>query len=262
LGAVIRWQDAETLDVNANELARQPELGSLFTPVPTELSTSIRLKARVKDFTDYLNTDQVLNLYYSSVLKAYSKPGESERDFRIRAQQMTRELRDSEVEKLRQKYQLQLDRLQERLTHAQDGLAEDQAEYEARKREEIISAGETVASMIGIFGRRRPTTALSRAATKRRLTSSAKGDVERSQAEIARLQSEMDDIRRNMEKEANAVSNRWSTALDNIETYSVKPRRSDVQVDIVALGWAPYWELDCRSGGGRISRERVPAWRK
>jgi len=56
--------------------------------VPTELSTSIRLKARVKDFTDYLNTDQVLNLYYSSVLKAYSKPGESERDFRIRAQQM------------------------------------------------------------------------------------------------------------------------------------------------------------------------------
>jgi hypothetical protein len=104
LGAVIRWQDAEALDVNANELARQPELGSLFTPVPTELSTSIRLKARVKDFTDYLNTDQVLNLYYSSVLKAYSKPGESERDFRIRAQQMTRELRDPEVEKLRQKY--------------------------------------------------------------------------------------------------------------------------------------------------------------
>jgi len=178
------------------------------------------------------------------------------------AQQMTRELRDSEVEKLRQKYQLQLDRVQERLTHAQDGLAEDQAEYEARKREEIISAGETVASMIGIFRRRRPTTALSRAATKRRLTSSAKADVERSQAEIARLQSEMDDIQRNMEEEANAVSNRWSTALDNIETYSVRPRRSDVQIDLVALGWAPYWELDCRSGGGRISRERVPAWRK
>lgn len=54
---------------------------------------------------------------------------------------------------------------------------------------------------------------------------------------------------------------KWAAALDEIETYAVKPRRSDVQVEVVALAWAPYWEIGYRSARGTLTHDRVPAWR-
>jgi len=259
LGAFIRWQDAEPMELGPSELENRPEPSALFGPVPSELNSASKLKAIAKDLGDYLYREQVFNLLYNPELKLYSRPGESDRDFRIRAQQVAREKRDGEVEKLRKKYQRQLDRLQNRLVREERELTEDQAKYEARKREEVISAGETVVGMLGIFGRRR-TTGLSRTATKRRLTSQAKADIAESEAEIARLQAEIEDMRRMMQEEAEAISEKWAATLDQIETYGVKPRRKDVDVELVALTWAPYWEIGHPSASGKLTHERVPAW--
>jgi hypothetical protein len=173
---------------------------------------------------------------------------------------VARENRDEEVEKLRKKYQRKLDQLQTRLGREERELSEDQAQYEARKREELLSAGETVVGMLGVFGRRR-TTGLSRAATKRRLTEQARADIEESEAEIDRLQQEIEDMRRMMQEEAEAIGERWTATVDQVETYGIKPRRQDVEVELVALAWAPYWEIGYPAASGKMSHERVPAWR-
>jgi len=259
LGAVIRWQDADPIDLDPKELEGQPEPDALFGPVPSELNTASELKALAKDFSDYLYHEERLNLYYNPTLKLYGEPGESEREFKIRAQQIARESRDAEVEKLRKKYEQKLDRLETKLTREQQEMAEDQAEYEARKREELISAGETVIGLLGI-GRRRRTTGLSRAATKRRLTATAKADIAESEAEIARLQEEIEEMRQSLEEEAKAITDEWAATLEEIETYPVKPRRADVNVELVALAWAPYWEIGYRSASGSLTHDRVPAW--
>jgi chromosome segregation ATPase len=172
---------------------------------------------------------------------------------------VAREERDAEVEKLRKKYQRKLDRLETRLSREEQELEEDRAEYEARKREELISAGESVIGMLGIFGRR-SSSAVSKAARKRRMTTTAKADIEESEEEIARLQQQIEDMRQEMEEEAETITEKWDAALDEIETYPVKPRRSDVQVEVVALGWTPYWEIGYRSARGSLSHDRVPAW--
>jgi hypothetical protein len=261
LGAIVRWQDADPIDLDPKELEGQPEPDALFGPVPSELNTASELKALAKDFSDYLYHEEALDLYYNPTLKLYGQPGESEREFKIRAQQIARESRDAEVEKLRKKYQQKLDRLETRLAREQREMAEDQAEYEARKREELLSAGETVIGLLGI-GRRRSTTGLSRAARKRRLTTGAKEDIAESEAEIARLQEEIEEMRESLEEEAKAITDKWATTLDEIETYAVKPRRSDVNVELVALAWAPYWEIGYRSARGSLTHDRVPAWRR
>jgi phage terminase Nu1 subunit (DNA packaging protein) len=200
-------------------------------------------------------------LYYNPVLKLYGQPGESERDFNVRAQQIAREKRDAEVEKLRRKYEQKLDRLEIRLAREERELTEDQDEYDARKREELLSAGESLIGMLGIFGRRR-SSALSQAARKRRLTTSAKADIEESEAEVARLQDEIEDMRRDMQEEATAITEKWAATLDEIETYPVKPRRSDVRVEVVALAWSPHWEIGYRSARGSLTHDRMPAWRR
>jgi hypothetical protein len=259
LGTIIRWGDADVIDLAPTDLEDQSDFDALFGSVPSELNAASELKAFGKDFGDYLYHEEALNLYYNPVLKLYGQPGESERDFNVRSQQIARENRDAEVEKLRRKYEQKLDRLETRLAREERELSEDQDEYDARKREELVSAGESLASLLGI-GRRRSTTALSRAATKRRLTTSAKADIEESEEEIARLQDEIEDIRRDMREEAVAITEKWAATLDEIETYPVKPRRSDVQVEMVALAWAPYWEIGYRSARGSLTHDRMPAW--
>ncbi len=259
LGRVIRWQDADPIDLDPTDLADHPESEALFGPVPPELNTASEIKAFAKDFDDYLYHEEALNLYHNPALKLYGQPGESEREFKIRAQQLVRERRDAEVEKLRTKYQRKLDLLETRRAREERELVEDRAEYEARKHEELISAGETVVGMLGIFGRR-TSRGLSTAARKRRLTTSARADIAESEEEVERLEAEIEDMRQEMELEAEAIADKWGDAVEEIETYTIKPRRKDVQVEVAALGWAPYWEIGYRSASGSLTHNRVPAW--
>lgn len=260
LGAIVRWQDADSIDLDPKELEGQPEPDALFGSVPSQLNTASELKALGKDFSDYLYHEEALNLYYNPTLKLYGQPEESEREFKIRAQQLARESRDAEVEKLRKQYEQKLDRLETKLAREQQELAKDQAEHEARKREELISAGEAVIGLLGVGRRRRSTTGISRTARKRRLTTSAKADITESEAEIARLEEDIEEMRQSLEEEAKAITDKWADTLDEIETYAVKPRRSDVNVELVALAWTPYWEIAYRSASGSLTHDRVPAW--
>jgi hypothetical protein len=261
MGPIIRWEKAEPIAIDTNALQNQPDSGAVFGTVPAQLNSAAEIKAAAKDFSDYLYREQVLNLPYIPALELYAQPGESERDFAVRAQQIAREKRDAEVQKLRQKYDTQLNRLQDRLTREQTELSGDQAQYDARKREELLSAGETVIGMLGIFGsRRRNSTAISRAATKRRLTSTAQAGIQESQAQIASLEKGIADMRSEVEIEAQTIGNKWSSVADKVETYPIRPARGAVQVELVALAWTPYWEIGFPSASGSLTHARVPAW--
>jgi hypothetical protein len=259
VGAIVRWQDASSADVDVNSMAQQPEAGALFAAAPSELNSAPKLESLAKDFGDHLYREHTFTLFYNPELKLYSEPNESERDFRVRAQQVGREKRDQEVEKLRKTYERQLDRVEQRLAREQRELTEDQAKYQARKQEELISAGETVVGLLGILGSRRRT-GLSKAATKRRLTAQAKADIEESEAEIAHLKEETEELQRSFEEEATAIGDKWTATLEQVEPFAIRPRRQDVNVQIVALAWAPYWEIGYTTASGRLTHDRVPAW--
>lgn len=195
-----------------------------------------------------------------SVCVGMTGSGKTEREFAARAQQIAREKRDAEVDKLRRKYRTKLDRLEKRLRREERELQEDKAEYSARKREEMLSAGETVIGLLGIFGSRKRSSGLSTAARRRRMTARAKEDITESQQEIARLQEEIEEMSRQMEEDAAAIAEKWEAVAGEIETYPVKPRRTDVKVDLAALAWAPSWEIAHESVAGRPICDWVAAW--
>jgi hypothetical protein len=259
LGAAVSWEDADAVELDVDELERDPEAEALFGAVPSELSTASKLKALSKDFGSHLYDEERLILYHNPTLKLYSKPGELEKEFKIRLQQALREARDAEVDKLRDKYEKKLDRLETRLVREERELDEDRDDYEARKREELVSAGETVVGMLGVFGSR-TSRGLSTAARKRRLTSKARADIVESEEEIERLEAEIEEMRLEMEEEAEAIAEKWADAAEETETYAVKPRRSDIKVDLVAVGWAPYWEIGYPSARGKVTHDRAPGW--
>ena len=259
LGAIVRWNQADSVDLAPDKLDSKPEAQALFTEVSADLNSPSDIKAYAKDFADFLYHDMHLDLPYHPRLKLYGKSGESERDFKVRVQQAAREQRDAQVDKLKSKYGAQIDRLETRLKREKQELDQDQAEYGARKQEELLSGAQAVASIFGILGRR-STSGVMRTMTKRRLSSQAKADIEESEQEIARLQKDIKELNDSLQSEIDAITQDWDKVIDEIETYQVTPRRADVRVDLVALAWVPTWEIHYNAGGHPTS-DSMPAWK-
>lgn len=81
-------------------------------------------------------------------LKTLSKQNESERDFRIRLQEASREERDKLVERLRQKYAPKIAALGERIRRVEQAVAREEEQAKQQKLQTAISFGTT---LLGTF---------------------------------------------------------------------------------------------------------------
>ncbi|RME41704.1 MAG: hypothetical protein D6796_15500, partial [Caldilineae bacterium] len=252
------WESAQELPLKPNDLASGPERvgaeqGPFFAPVPEAANSARELKSIGKDLSDWLYYNSRLPLTVQPELGIAQMPGETLRAFKIRLQHAARERRDEEVDKLERKYEKQIDRLRDKLRRQERELAADEAEYEARKREEMLGIGESV---VGFFLGRRSTRAISRAATKRRMTTKAKMDIEETKEEIEDLKAEIAELETELKEATEEITNRWVEALENLTTEEIAPRRTDVNVHLVALAWLPSWYITTTDG----RTYTVPAW--
>ena len=193
-----------------------------------------------RDFADWIVQSQPLKLFSVPALKLLSEPGESERDFRIRTQQATRELRDAAVETLRARFAPKVARLTEKKRKAEEVLGREQQQVGQQKLQTAVSLG---ATMLGaLMGRKSVTlSTLGRATTAARGVSRSMKeaqDVERAQARIQEVEAEIATLNADLEREIAALdpASGANAALDVIE---IKPKRGNVDIRLVALAWQP-----------------------
>jgi hypothetical protein len=241
-GAIpIDWQ-------NADDSVEPPD--SLIEPKAAPAATYATLpKAALnpkqyvdwsKDFADWIVQSQPLKLFSAPALKLMSEPGENERDFRIRTQQVTRELRDGQVETLRARFAPKVARLEEKLRKAQEQLDREQQQVGQQKLQTAVSIG---ATMLGaLMGRRAVSlSTLGRATTAARGVSRSMKegqDVERAQVKVQETQAEIDALNADLEREIAALE---GTANPNapLDVIEIKPKRGNVDVRLVVLAWQP-----------------------
>jgi hypothetical protein len=257
----VDWEEAEALSISLRDLSSGPERvgaeqGPFFAPVPEQANSARELKSIGKDLADWLYYNSRLTLAAHPELDIVQRPDEGERAFKIRLQQAARERRDAEVDALEEKYATRLDRLEDKLRKKERELTADEADHEARKREELIGAGETV---LGLFMGRRSTRGISRAASKRRMTARAKLEIEETRDELADIQEEIAEMESELKEAAEEIAQRWDDAVNELTTDEVKPRRTDVDVQLVALAWLPHWLIDY-DDRGRTRTTTVPAY--
>jgi len=258
----IDWGDAEALAITLNDLVNRPEQldaagrGPFFAPVPETANSARELKSISTDLEDWLYYNSRQPITVHAELGLFQQPNESTRAFRIRLQQAARENRDEEVDRLEKEYEKKMARLEDKIRREERELAEDEAEYDARKREEMIGLGESV---LGFFVGRRSTRTLSRAASRRRMTGKAKLDIEESQEEITELKEEIQKLEAELQEEAKEITRKWADLLDEVSTEELTPRRTDVNVQLVALAWLPSWLINY-SEGGRVQTATLAAY--
>ena len=256
-GIIMEWDEAETRKLTVDDLTHSPEPDCFFRDShPSGWTTARSLKAITKDFSNYLYHNSILEIPFNPTLKMNASPDESEADFIVRCREKAKELRDVDVDKLRDKTRTKLNRLETKLDREQRELEEDRSDYSSRKSEELLSAGETIVGMLGLFGRRR-TTGLSSAARKRRMTKNAKADIRESEEEIERLEDDIRQLEEDVKEKAEAIVEKWEAALEDADVLDIKPRRADVQITLVTPAWLPVYLI---TGDGLTTR--VPAFIK
>ncbi|KYK34685.1 MAG: hypothetical protein AYK19_11835 [Theionarchaea archaeon DG-70-1] len=237
---VPRWEEAEPIDISPDDILHDPEPDTQFHQLPESMNQQRELKKLQEDLATHIYRNRSITLLYSSVLKEYSHPDESEREFRMRLTQAAREKRDEEVDKLTKKYEKRLRTLGNKLRRAEAKLDKKKAKASSRKQEIAVSVGESV---LGMFMGRRSTRTASKAMTKYRQSRTAGMEVKEAEENVEVFQKEMQELEQELKEETALIAAEWDETLQEFEEVPIKPRKSDVQVDMVALAWAPYWSL-------------------
>jgi len=247
------WSQAMSLDLPIGDLESDPQPNAQFAEVPAIAAKAKSYASWQKDLAGWIYRNQRLELLESPTLEVVSNPGESERDFRVRLQQLAREGRDDEVEKLRRKYAPKFAQLEERKRRAEQAVAREAEQAQGQKVQTAISFGATLLS--SFLGRKR--TSLS---TLGRATTAARGvsrsmkeaqDVTRAQDNVEAVTQTIADLEAEFQAETKALESSFDPQTESLEKVSLKPTKANITVKLVTLAWAPYWN----EGG-----QNKPAW--
>jgi hypothetical protein len=240
--AGLDWSQAVAIDLPVEDLESEPEAGAQFAEVPAEASKAKSYASWRKDLASWIYRNQRLELLESPALEIVSNPGESERDFRVRLQQLAREQRDDAVEKLRKKYAPKFEVLEDRKRRAEQAVARETEQASGQKMQTAISFGATLLS--SFLGRKR--TSMS---TLGRATTAARGvgrsmkeaeDVERAQDNVEAITQKVADLEADFQAETRALEQSFDPQTEQLETVSLKPTKANIAVKVLTLAWAPY----------------------
>jgi hypothetical protein len=238
----VDWNVAERTDLDPDLLKTDAPVNAsdaTFGPLPSAAANPRSYAAWTRDFEQWLARAQPLRLFSAPSLKLTSKPGESERDFRVRIQQRLRETRDEAAEKLRVKYAPKVARLAERVRKAEEIVGREQQQVEQQKVQTAVSVGATLLG--ALMGRRAfSASTLGRATTAARSVGRSvkeTQDVARAQEKLEQARGEQRELQAAFEAEVAAIAGGQSADVA-LEPLEIKPKRGAIDVRLVALVWS------------------------
>ena len=213
---------------------KKPTEQSKFASLPSFIEELKTFKQLEKAYSDFLYRTHKLELYKCKELKAESKPKESLKDFKIKLIDIIREEKNEAVEKLRTKFGTKSDRLQDRYEKLLIKLEKEEGDVSAKKTDTAMSFGMAVlGSFIGGGSKRK----FNRGVSSAGKIAKEKADVRRVENEIAQVQNDMAELRNDLTREINDIKNKYLLENYDIETFYIKPRRSDIFNVQVFLLW-------------------------
>ncbi len=78
------------------------------------------------------------------------------------------------------------------------------------------------------------------------------GDVGRAAENVEALQQQYNDLDAELKAETDALAAKIDPLAETLETVSIRPKKTDISVQLLALIWEPLWQ---DAGGGM-----APAW--
>jgi len=235
----MNWDRAEEADCSSSDLESAPEPGIAFAPLPAAATKPKSYASWNKAFATWLFRMQKVDLLKSPGLKEISKPGESERDFRVRLQQAAREERDQLKASLQARYAPKLQQLQQRKFQAEQRKAAEQEQSNAQIFNTGVTAGAGILS--ALMGRKTlSVSTLNKAGQAVRAAGAAAkqyGDVGRANESIEMIEQQIAALNAQFEAEVSALDTKVDPSTEVFETVSIRPKKAAISVQLLTLGW-------------------------
>jgi hypothetical protein len=234
------WDRAETYQEDALDRRDEPAPGASFRAVPGGAFAAKAQQQHAKALVEQVYRTSAVSVLRCPALKATAAPGVAEGAFRADLAQALRERRDQAVDALRRKYATRLAAIEDRQRRAEQKLAreKDQASHET-----MSSALSVGGSLLGaLFGGGRRSGAFGKAASAARSVGrigKERTDVAHAEADIASLRQQYATLEADLEAEVARLEPGFDPAAIELETVTVKPRKSDIAVSDLALVWQP-----------------------
>lgn len=208
----VDWDKAEATSLALADLEKSPAAAAQFAALPAAAAQAKNYGGWRSDFSTWLFRNVTLDL-----------------------RQASREQRDALVARIRTEYAPKLQRIEERIRNSQQVVQREQGQARAAQLQTVISVGATVLGTL--LGRKRVSaTSLGRATTAARGVGRSieqQQDVGRAQADVGAAQAELSSLNQELEQKLGAL-----------DTIAVRPTKSNISVQILALAWVPYWRDD------------------
>jgi hypothetical protein len=236
------WKDVKVYADSIPELDKVPEPAASFASLPGDLTRAKCYAEWTKDLKNCLYRDWKLTVWFCPALRAYSRPRETQRDFRLRLSQGSREQRDRAIAELRAKYAPKRDRLQEKVREARERLDREQAQASTSTWDAAVSIGSSALDFM--LGRKTFTrTNVGRAASAAKAANRAvkqRGDVGKAETDLAAALEKFTNLEIQIQEEVENIKANSSPELLKVEPIALAPRKADITIEQVVLAWTPW----------------------
>jgi hypothetical protein len=240
----VNWENAKVSSIKVADLEKTPTQSAQYIPLPADASQEKNYSIWNKEFATFLFRTQELTLFRSPILKIVSNPDETERDFRLRLSQNSRELRDSNLEKLREKYAPKIATLKEQIRRSEQAVERETEQAKQQKLQTAISIGATILGALA--GRKtisqstigRATTSIKTASR----TMKEAQDVGRAKDTVEAMQAKLADLEAEFKADMDQLSATIDSQTETLENVVIRPSKTDITVQLLALCWIPYWK--------------------
>jgi len=233
------WARAERISGENLQFTAGPVEGATYGDVPGFALSAREHRSWRSSLEDEVYRNAALNTFRCPSLKMSAAPGGTEAEFRAFLAQTLRERRDAAVDALRRKYATKFDALDERVRRAEMKVDQQKAQATQQTTSAALTAG---ASLLGaLFGSGRRSVFGTAATTARSVSRASKqrADVAAAQADAEAIRTKHAQLSAELEVEVRSLESEFDPDTIRIETTAVKPRKSDITVEEIALVWAP-----------------------
>jgi hypothetical protein len=234
------WSQAEIVAEPGPQFVSEPAAGATFGDTPATALSAREYKRWAAALEDHVYRGDALELLRCQALKTTAAPGMSEGEFRARLALTLREKRDAEVDALRKKYASRLGTLEDRARRAAQKVEREKAQASSQTLSSALSVG---GSLLGaLFGGGRRGSSMSKASTAARTVGRVgkeRADVAHAEADERALREQLAALEMELETETAQLESGLDPQSIQLERLPVKPRKTDLAVDELAIVWRP-----------------------
>jgi len=205
--------------------------GGSFISLPEMIISDKGLKKTTTILSDWLYQNENMEILTCRSLKLESKPNESRADFMVRVSDAIRVKKDEAISKLTDQFKAKEKSLSDRLNRVNEQIEKEKIDSSSS----IVSTG--IAVLGALFSGSSNASKIGKVVSHGSKLFKDSSDVNRANEKAELIKGEIQELEEELEKRADEIASLYVIENYEIESITIKPRKSDIDITLCAVVW-------------------------